>query len=82
MWTPLLPFHLCFGDSGNLVFPGAMPGYMPPFWNGNPSPYMRPFPEQYAYPGMWPFGAACIPSPAFHVPTYMAPTYSGVSHYG
>lgn len=75
-------FVYIFGDSGKLAFPGAMPGYMSPLWNGNRLPYVRPFPEQYPYPGTWPFGAANIPSPAFHVPMYMPPTYGGLPHYG
>ncbi|KAK4787864.1 hypothetical protein SAY86_011697 [Trapa natans] len=67
---------------GNLVFPGAMPGFRPPFWNGNPSPYMSQFPEQYTYFGTWHFGAGCVPSPAFNTPMYMDLSHNGFPHYG
>lgn len=63
-------------QTGNAMFPRAMPGYVP-YWNGTPMPHMRPFPNLYGNPGMMPFNATMAPGLSFAVPPYVASMYSG-----
>lgn len=57
--------------SGNAIFPGAMPGYVPPYWNGAPSPCAMPFRNPYGNHAMTAFGANMVPPAPYAVPTYM-----------
>ncbi|KAG4194966.1 hypothetical protein ERO13_A06G082600v2 [Gossypium hirsutum] len=63
---------------GNAVFPGALPGYVSPYWNGPYYPPIRPFANPYDPSGMMSFNTTVIPAAPFHVPTYM-PSMFGAS---
>lgn len=69
------------GVSGNAMFPGAMPGYVPPFWNGTPFPQIRPFVSPYGNPGIMPFNVSMVPTTTFAGPTYMPSMFSGMAAY-
>ncbi|KAK9274001.1 hypothetical protein L1049_018815 [Liquidambar formosana] len=62
-------------QTGNTMFPGAMPGYVSPYWNGAPYPHIRPFANVYGSPGMMPFNATMIPGAPFAVPSYVTSIY-------
>ncbi|XVE97753.1 hypothetical protein REPUB_Repub03eG0045900 [Reevesia pubescens] len=62
---------------GSAMFPGAMPGYISPYWNGPPFPHVRPFVNPYGNSGMMPFNATVIPAAPFAVPTYMPYMFGG-----
>ncbi|KAK6273809.1 hypothetical protein POUND7_010892 [Theobroma cacao] len=63
---------------GNGMFPGAMPGYVSPYWNGPPFPNIRPFANPYGNSGMMPFNATVVPASPFHVPTYVPSMFGGL----
>ncbi|KAH0969781.1 hypothetical protein GBA52_028377 [Prunus armeniaca] len=58
--------------AGNAIFPGAMPGYVPPYWNGAPSPHAQPFRNPYGNHVMTAFDTSLVPPSPFAAPTYMA----------
>ena len=66
------------GIIGNAMFPGAMPGYVSPYWNGPPFPHLRQFVNPYGHYGMMPYNATVIPTAPFPVPTYI-PSMFGLS---
>lgn len=61
--------------AGNAIFPGAMPGYVPPYWNGAPSPHAQPFRNPYGNHVMTAFDTSLVPPAPFAAPTYMASMY-------
>ncbi|KAL6970663.1 RING-type E3 ubiquitin transferase [Sarracenia purpurea var. burkii] len=63
-------------QTGNAMFPRAMPGYASPFWNSNPLPPTRT--NIYSNSGMMPFNSAMVPPPCFAVPPYMPSLYGGL----
>ncbi|KAA8546216.1 hypothetical protein F0562_003045 [Nyssa sinensis] len=65
-------------QTGNSMFPGAMPGYASPYWNGTPLPPVRPFANIYGNLGMMPFNATMVPVTPFAVPSYMPSMYGGL----
>ncbi|MBA0597712.1 hypothetical protein Gorai_007511 [Gossypium raimondii] len=73
---------------GNAVFPGALPAYVSPYWNGQYCPPIRPFANPYNPSGMMSFNATVIPAAPFHVPTYMpsmfgaSPAFGGFTRIG
>ncbi|KAF3446102.1 hypothetical protein FNV43_RR11281 [Rhamnella rubrinervis] len=67
-------------QTGNTIFPGAMPSYMP-YWNGAPWPHVRPFGNLYGNPGIMPFNTNMVPAAPF-VPTYVSSMYGPVRAFG
>ncbi|PRQ28030.1 putative transcription factor interactor and regulator CCHC(Zn) family [Rosa chinensis] len=57
--------------SGNAVFPGAMPGYVPPYWDGALLPHTPPFRNLYGNHGMTALDTMLIPHAPFSVHPYM-----------
>lgn len=61
--------------SGNAIFPGVMPGCVPSYWNGAPSPHAQPFRNPYGNHVMTAFDTSLVPPAPFAAPTYMASMY-------
>ncbi|KAM1464090.1 hypothetical protein ACFXTO_043800 [Malus domestica] len=68
--------------AGNAIFPGAMPGYVPPYWNGAPSPRAMPFRNPYGNHAMTAFGANMVPPASYTIPTYMPSMYYSFPSFG
>ncbi|KDP34038.1 hypothetical protein JCGZ_07609 [Jatropha curcas] len=64
-------------QTGNPVFPGAMPGYLSPYWNGTPFSQTRPFINPYGNP----FSATMVQPSTFPAPTFMAPMFGSMAPY-
>lgn len=83
--------YICYGKislnlrtlvfAGNAIFRGAMPGYIP-YWNGAPSPHLRPFGNIYGNPGIVPFNANVVPAAPFATPAYPLSMYGPVHTFG
>ncbi|OMO67009.1 Zinc finger, RING-type [Corchorus capsularis] len=69
-------------ERGNGMFQGAMPGYLPPYWNGPPFPNIRPFANPYGNSGMMPFNASMIPGAPYPIPTYVTSMFGGSPAFG
>ncbi|KAF5188900.1 hypothetical protein FRX31_021521 [Thalictrum thalictroides] len=65
-------------QTGDAMYPGGMPAYGPPYWQGSSCPPVRPFGNVYATPGMMPFAPTMVPVTPFQVP-YMSSMYGGMS---
>ncbi|PIA27692.1 hypothetical protein AQUCO_07600100v1 [Aquilegia coerulea] len=65
-------------QTGDAMYPGGIPAYGPPYWQGSPYPPVRPFGNVYATPGMMPFTPTMVPVTPFQVP-YMSSMYGGMS---
>ncbi|XP_057985804.1 E3 ubiquitin ligase PARAQUAT TOLERANCE 3 isoform X2 [Hevea brasiliensis] len=63
-------------QTGNAMFPGAMTGYLSPYWNG-PFPQIRPLLSPYGNPF-----ATIVPPTTFPVPSYMPSMFGGMAPYG
>ncbi|PSS17571.1 E3 ubiquitin-protein like [Actinidia chinensis var. chinensis] len=63
-------------QTGNAMFPGAMPGHASPFWNGTQLLSMRS--HMYGNSGMMPFNSAMVPASRFAIPPYMPSMYGGL----
>nr|XP_004303469.2 PREDICTED: uncharacterized protein LOC101301887 [Fragaria vesca subsp. vesca]XP_011467226.1 PREDICTED: uncharacterized protein LOC101301887 [Fragaria vesca subsp. vesca]XP_011467227.1 PREDICTED: uncharacterized protein LOC101301887 [Fragaria vesca subsp. vesca] len=70
--------------TGNAIFPGAMPGYAPPYWNGAALPRAPPFRNLYGNYGMTAFDNMPIHPTPFSVYPYMHMTsmYRGIPGFG
>ncbi|XP_059662039.1 E3 ubiquitin ligase PQT3-like [Cornus florida] len=65
-------------QTGNTIFPGAMPGFASPYWNGTPFTPFRPFTNMYGNPGFMPYNATMVPVTPYAIPSYMPPMYGGM----
>ncbi|XVF35274.1 hypothetical protein REPUB_Repub18cG0131500 [Reevesia pubescens] len=79
---PTVPSPHPMLQRGNTMFPGAMPGYVSPYWNGPPFPRIIPFANPYGNSGMMPFNTTVIPAAPFPVPTYMPSMFGGSPAFG
>lgn len=71
-----------FVAPGNAIFPGAMPGYVPPYWDGAPLPHAPPFRNLYSNHGMTAFDTMLIPRAPFSVPPFMPSMYRSIPGFG
>ncbi|KAM0968073.1 hypothetical protein ACFX13_016802 [Malus domestica] len=68
--------------AGNAIFPGAVPGYVPPYWNGAPSPHAMPFGNPYGNHARMAFGTNMVPPGPYAVPAYMPSMYNSFPSFG
>ncbi|KAE8665306.1 Detected protein of unknown function [Hibiscus syriacus] len=67
---------------GNAVFPGAMPAYVSPYWNGLHFPHIRPFTNPYDLSPIMPFNSTVFAAAPLNVPAYMPSMFGGLPAFG
>ncbi|GMI97904.1 hypothetical protein HRI_003459700 [Hibiscus trionum] len=67
---------------GNAMFPGAMPAYVSPYWNGLHFPPIRPFANPYDLSPMMPFNSTVFPAAPLNVHAYMPSMFGGLPAFG
>ncbi|KAK9946215.1 hypothetical protein M0R45_011690 [Rubus argutus] len=68
--------------AGNAIFRGAMPGYVPPYWDGALLPHAPTFRNLYRNHGMTAFDTMLIPRAPFSVPPFMPSMYGSIPGFG
>ncbi|KAK8597600.1 hypothetical protein V6N13_095003 [Hibiscus sabdariffa] len=67
---------------GNAMFPGPMPTYVSPYWNGLHFLPIRPLASPYDLSPMMPFNSAVFPSAPLNVQAYMPSMFGGLHAFG